>query len=116
MARWLQVQLASGTLPGSEARLYSEANANEMWQPVVPVPITRFPPLLADLTPQFRGYSLGWNVQDYRGHKVIQHGGGTLGFRAIVSLLPAKDVPWAMAMNAEDNDFTIGLHYELLDH
>jgi CubicO group peptidase (beta-lactamase class C family) len=116
IARWLQVQLASGQLPGSEARLFSEANANEMWQPVVPVPVTRLPPALADATPQFRGYALGWNVQDYRGHKVIQHGGGTLGFRAIVSLLPEKNVAWAIAMNSEDNEFTIGLHYELLDH
>ncbi len=116
MARWLQVQLAAGQLPGSEARLFTAGNAREMWQPVVPVPVTPLPPALADATPQFRGYALGWNVQDYRGHKVIQHGGGTLGFRAIVALLPEKNVGWAIAMNSEDNEFTIGLHYELLDH
>jgi hypothetical protein len=80
------------------------------------VPVPRFPPPLDAATPQFRGYALGWNVQDYRGHKVIQHGGGTLGFRAIVALLPEKNVAWAIAMNSEDNEFTIGLHYELLDH
>jgi CubicO group peptidase (beta-lactamase class C family) len=116
IARWLQLQLAAGQLPGSEARLFTAANAREMWQPVVPVPVTPLPPPLADAAPQFRGYALGWNVQDYRGHKVIQHGGGTLGFRAIVALLPEKNVAWAIAMNSEDNEFTIGLHYELLDH
>jgi len=116
IARWLQVQLAEGQLPGSETRLFTADNAREMWQPVIPVPVTKFQPPLADLSPQFRGYALGWSVQDYRGHKVLQHGGGTLGFRAIVALLPEKNVAWAIASNSEDNEFTVGLHYELLDH
>ena len=116
IARWLQLQLAAGQLSGSEERLFTADSAREMWQPVVPVPVTPFPPPLADAAPQFRSYALGWTVQDYRGHKVIQHGGGTLGFRAIVAVLPEKNVAWAIAMNSEDNEFTIGLHYELLDH
>jgi CubicO group peptidase (beta-lactamase class C family) len=116
IARWLQVQLGAGQLPGSGGRLFSAESASEMWQPVVPVPINRFPAPLADAAPQFRGYSLGWMVQDYRGHKIIVHGGGTLGFRAIIAMLPEKNVAWAIAMNSEDGEFTVGLHYELLDH
>ncbi len=116
LARWLAVQLASGQLPGTEERLFSAENAREMWQPVVPVPATPFPPALADAVPQFRGYALGWMVQDYRGHKVIQHGGGTLGFRAVVVLIPGKDTGFAIAVNSEDNEVVPGLQYELLDH
>jgi CubicO group peptidase (beta-lactamase class C family) len=116
IARWLATQLAAGQIPGSETRLFSEVSSREMWQPVVPVPVTPFPPPLEDAAPQFRGYALGWSVQDYRGHKIIQHGGGTLGFRAIVVLIPGKNVGYAIAMNSEDNEFTVGLHYELLDH
>jgi CubicO group peptidase (beta-lactamase class C family) len=116
LARWLQVQLAAGKLPGSEQRLYSAANAAEMWQPVVPVPVTPLPPALADAKPQFRGYALGWMVQDYRGHKVVQHGGGTQGFRAVVVLIPEKNVGFAIAVNSEDNEFVPGIQYELLDH
>ncbi len=66
--------------------------------------------------PQFRGYALGWMVQDYRGHKVIQHGGGTLGFRAVVVLIPEKNTGFAIVNNSEDNELVPGLHYELLDH
>jgi CubicO group peptidase (beta-lactamase class C family) len=116
IARWLQVQLAGGQLPGSADRLFSADNAREMWRPVVPVPVTPFPPPLEDAAPQFRGYALGWSVQDYRGHKIVQHGGGTLGFRAIVVLIPERNVGYAIAVNSEDNEFTVGLHYELLDH
>lgn len=116
LARWLAVQLASGQLPGTDKRLFSAESAQAMWQPVVPVPATPFPPALADAVPQFRGYALGWMVQDYRGHKVIQHGGGTLGFRAVVVLIPGKNTGFAIAVNAEDNEVVPGLQYELLDH
>lgn len=116
LTRWLQVQLAAGAIPGTDRRLYSEASAREMWQPVVPVPVTPLPPALADLVPQFRGYALGWVVQDYRGHKVIQHTGGTQGFRTIVTLLPEKNVGFAISNNSEDNGLVLGLEYELLDH
>jgi CubicO group peptidase (beta-lactamase class C family) len=116
LARWLQVQLASGQIPGSERKLFTPESAREMWQPVVPVPITPLPPPLADATPQFRGYALGWSVQDYRGHKVIQHGGGTQGFRAVVVLIPGKNTGFAIVNNSEENGFVPGLQYELLDH
>ena len=116
LARWLQVQLAEGQLPGTEQRIWSAVNTEQMRQPVVPVPVTPLPPALADATPQFRGYALGWMVQDYRGHKVVQHGGGTQGFRAVVVLIPEKNVGFAIANNSEDNEFVPGLQYELLDH
>ena len=116
LARWLSVQLANGRLPDSEQRLFSEASSQEMWQPVVPVPITPLPPALADAAPQFSGYALGWAVEDYRGHKIIQHGGGTQGFRAVVVLIPEKNTGFAIVNNSEDNEFVPGLQYELLDH
>ncbi len=116
LSRWLLLQLAAGQIPGSDKHLYSAANAAEMWQPVVPVPLTPLPPSLADATPQFRGYALGWIVQDYRGHKIIQHGGGTQGFRTVVVLIPEKNTGFAIVNNSEDNEFVPGLEYELLDH
>ncbi len=116
LSRWLLTQLATGRIPGSEQRLYSDASAAEMWQPVTPVPMTPLPGPLADAAPQFRGYALGWVVQDYQGHKIIQHGGGTQGFRAVVVLIPGKKTGFAIVNNSEDNEFVPGLEYELLDH
>jgi len=116
LARWLGVQLSGGQIPGSDQRLFSAERAQEMWQPVVPMPVTPLPGALADLTPQFRNYALGWIVQDYRGHKIIQHAGGTQGFRAVVVLIPEKKTGFAIAMNSEELGFVPGLQYELLDH
>jgi CubicO group peptidase (beta-lactamase class C family) len=116
LARWLLTQLAAGKIPGSERQLYSPENAQEMWKAVVPVKPTPLPPPLADAVPQFRSYALGWIVQDYRGHRVIQHSGGTQGFRTLVVLIPEKNTGFAVANNSEDNEFAPGLVYELLDH
>ena len=116
-ARWMQVQLALGALPGEQGkRLWSEANAREMWNPQVPVPIRRYPAPITDITPQFSGYALGWNVQDYRGVKVIQHGGAVFGVLAFVVLVPEHDLGIALMINSEDVDVQRGLGFELLDH
>ena len=115
-ARWLQVQLAQGALPDGDARLYSEASAREMWTPQVHVPIRPFPEPIAAITPQFSGYALGWNVQDYRGVKVVQHGGAVFGVLAFVVLLPEQGVGIALQINSEDVEVLRGLAHELVDH
>jgi CubicO group peptidase (beta-lactamase class C family) len=116
-AKWMQLQLAQGKVPGGDGkRLYSEASAREMWSPQVPVPIRTYPVPIADITPQFSGYGFGWNVQDYRGIKVIQHGGAVFGVLAFVVLVPERDLGIALMINSEDVDVMRGLGYELLDH
>ncbi|HBK47704.1 MAG TPA: serine hydrolase, partial [Xanthomonadaceae bacterium] len=93
LARWLQVQLAHGALPGADGRrLYSEAAARELWTPQVLVPIQPLPAPIADITPQFSAYALGWNVQDYRGIKVVQHGGAVFGVLTFLVLVPERDL------------------------
>lgn len=115
LARWLQIQLAQGALPGG-GRLYSEAAAREMWTPQVLTPIRPSPGPISDTTPQFSSYALGWSVQDYRGVKVIQHGGAVFGVLTMVVLVPDRDVGFALQINSEDGTVLRGLMYELLDH
>lgn len=115
-ARWMQVQLGRGALPGDGARVYSEASAQEMWNPQVPMPIRPYPSPIADITPQFSGYALGWQVQDYRGVKVLQHGGAVFGALAFVMLVPDHGLGIALMVNSEDVEVLRGLGQELLDH
>ena len=114
--RWIQGQLALGGLPDGKGRVYSEASARAMWTPQVPVPIRAFPAPIADITPQFSAYGYGWNVQDYRGVKVVQHGGAVFGVLTFVVLVPERDLGIALQMNSEDVEIMRGLGYELLDH
>ena len=116
-ARWIQVQLAQGALAGEgKGRLYSEAVARQMWSPHVPLPIQPYPEPIADITPQFSAYALGWGVQDYRGVKVVQHGGAVFGVLAFVVLVPEHDLGIALQVNSEDVAVMRALGYELLDH
>jgi CubicO group peptidase (beta-lactamase class C family) len=117
LARWLQIQLAQGALPEAPGkRLYSEAAAREMWTPQVLLPLRQFPAPISEITPQFSSYALGWNVQDYRGVKVIQHGGAVFGVLTMVVLVPDHKLAFSLQINSEDVDVMRGLMYELLDH
>lgn len=115
MAKWIQVQLAEGKA-ASGAQVFSQASAREMWKPVVLMNASPLPGPLAEASAQFSTYALGWNVKDYRGHKIISHGGGTLGFRAVLVLIPEKNIGFAMMVNSEENAMIPGLTNELLDH
>jgi len=92
LAEWLKIQLGHGALPGG-GRLFSEAQAVEMWKGVTVQPITPYPGSLAPLTPKFSTYALGWEVEDYKGARIISHGGGVFGSITHVILLPDQDWP-----------------------
>lgn len=115
MAAWLRIQLAQGALPGG-GRLFSAAQAAEMWKPVTPMPIAELPPSLAAAQPTQQAYALGWQVQDYRGHRMIQHGGGVFGSITRVVILPDRNVAFAIMMNSEESGLLLGLTYMLADH
>lgn len=115
MARWMTIQLAAGALPAG-TRLWSEAQAREMWNPVVLQPVRDPPPSLAATKPNFATYALGWDVRDYRGTKIVSHGGAVFGFLSTVVLIPEKNVGFTILINSEDGHLIRGLMYELLDH
>jgi hypothetical protein len=116
MARWLLIQLDGGRLPGGTGRLFSEAAHAQMWQPVVVMPIAERPPALRLTQPTLSNYALGWDVEDYRGAKIIWHGGAVFGFLTAVVLLPDKHVGFSIQINSEDGEIIRGLMYELVDH
>lgn len=116
LARWLQVQLARGALPGGEARLLSERSVLEMWTPVVTRPIQPLPDAVSAAQPTFDTYALGWTVRDYLGAKTISHGGGVFGSITVVMLIPEHEVGFAIVINSEEVQLLRGLMYELLDH
>src|SRR5436190_24274698 len=47
-------------------------------------------------------YTMGWVVSDYRGLKVVGHGGLIDGFRMQIMLVPEKDLGFAVLTNLHD--------------
>ena len=116
MTRWLLTQLNHGEIPGGNARLFSAEQSKQMWAPVTLQPIDSKPPEFAVTQPNFDAYALGWDVEDYRGTKIISHGGAVFGSLTTVVLIPSKNVGFSIAVNSEDGEIVRGLMYELLDH
>ncbi len=48
-------------------------------------------------------YARGWRVFDYAGETVVFHGGAVQGYRAIMALLPDRDVGIVMLWNCESS-------------
>ena len=116
MSRWLLAQLAQGKISGSDKRLFSDEQSQQMWTAVVPTPTRQFPAEFAVTNPNFNLYALGWDVSDYRGAKVVGHDGAVLGSQATIALLPGKNIGIFIAANSEDGEIILGLRDELLDY
>jgi len=115
-ARWIRIQLDGGKIPGSDKHLFSKASRDMMWTPVTIIPIHPAPAPIAATTPSFNLYALGWDVRDYRGTKILEHGGAVFGFQTAIVLIPSKKVGFSIEINSEDGEIILGLMYELLDH
>ncbi len=50
-----------------------------------------------------RYYSLGWRIYEYRGRKIVYHGGYIQGYRAEIAFCPAEDVGIAFMQNSPNS-------------
>lgn len=114
MGPWLKLQLDSGQLDKSR-RIFSEAAAQMLWTPQTLIPISALPKPLALAQPQFEAYALGFEVQDYRGHKIITHLGGVLGGVSAVVIIPERNAAFAIMLNSEDVGTLFAMREHLLD-
>jgi CubicO group peptidase (beta-lactamase class C family) len=116
ITKWLRVQLDRGEIKPSGARLFTEKNANEMWTPVTLVPVEPGRTRLPGTEPNFQAYALGFELRDYKGHKLVWHGGAVEGGLSLTAMLPEKHVGFAAMINSEDGEALVAVFYRLLDH
>jgi CubicO group peptidase (beta-lactamase class C family) len=119
LSHWIQVQLGHGTWTdanGKQTKVFSEAQSREMWTPAVLTPTAKYPGSLAAYSPKFSAYALGWSVRDYRGARLLEHGGAIFGVQTYIVLIPERNLGFAVQMNAEDFYVMRGIAAELLDH
>jgi hypothetical protein len=94
MAQWLRMQMGNGL--HDKKRIVSAAAMAEMHSPQVMV---AFPRMFAEMPfvfnyavlrsrPLFLTYGLGWFIQEFRGKKLIHHGGDIEGQRCQAGFIP----------------------------
>lgn len=86
MAQWVRLMLNGGIVDGN--RLLSEKSFAELT-----VSHGRFSP--------GTDYGYGWFLQDWHGHKLVQHGGNIDGFSAMTAFMPDQRLGLVALTNAE---------------
>ena len=112
MAQWVRLQLGEGIYQGR--RLLSENSIKEMQTPQT---IIRFDEPRAKLYPEahFLTYGLGWFLSDYRGRKVVEHGGAIDGMRAGVAMIPEEKLGLVVLTNLHGNTLPHALMFKIFD-
>ena len=100
MTKWLQVQLSDGSLEGKH--LINKETLKEMH--TVQTPIPSYP----DKEPYVFGYGLGWMTGFYKGHYMVEHGGGIDGFISSTMLFPKDKTGIIILTNSHSSPFFAG--------
>lgn len=112
MAQWVRMQLAGGTYAGRkvlEPRTIKEMHALQMH--------TRISETDEKLNPEshLTGYGLGWSLRDYRGLRLVSHGGAIRGMRAWVAMFPEKNLGVVVLTNMAESTLPIAIGMRALD-
>jgi len=114
MAQWVRLQLGGGVYRGT--RLLSAAAVQEMHTPQIVIPLDTATQRLRPST-HFAAYGLGWVLTDYRGRKIVSHGGAIDGFRAQVGLVPEERLGIVILTNGGEpgRALTVALQFRVAD-
>lgn len=93
MARWVTLLLNEGTVGAGddEQVIVTPGSIDVMWTPFTLATATG-PAGALRAESHFLLYGLGWFIQDYRGERVIQHGGNIDGMSALVAMIPEEEL------------------------
>lgn len=113
LAAWLEFQLADGVAP-SGTRLVS---AKPLLETRTPQNLMRLEGGAKQSFPDTvqASYAMGWVVNDYRGLKVVAHGGLIDGFRMQITLVPEQQLGFAVLCNMHDSRLPIAVTNSLID-
>jgi len=111
MSRWLITQLDSGRTPDG-FQLFKPAATEELWKIVRPMPVSKEPEWLKPNQKNFYGYALGFRTYDYRGVKVVGHGGLLTGFVSQIAMVPEKK----LGIVVLTNQLSSGAYWAIINH
>lgn len=87
VAQWVRLNLNSGKF--QDKQLISAANIKEMHSSQTIIPLEGLYTSIYSEA-HFLNYGMGWFLSDYRGRKMVEHGGAIDGMRAAVSMIPEE--------------------------
>ncbi|MHC4625834.1 MAG: serine hydrolase [Planctomycetota bacterium] len=100
MTKWLLFNLNSGRV--GDRQVISEASLAEMHNPQMVIRKS-----MCGYLEHLELYGMGWFISDYRGHRVIHHGGNVDGFSALVSFMPEEKTGVVALLNSTNFMFFV---------
>ncbi|NNF27381.1 MAG: serine hydrolase [Gemmatimonadetes bacterium] len=117
MARWVRLHLGGGEFDGT--RLLSQGQAIELGTPQFVVDPDRAGSMNAlnqvGVGIHFFTYGLAWQVFDYRGRKVMWHGGNIDGMAAVVAMIPEESLGLVILTNRNGGTVRDALMLRIFD-
>ncbi|MBA3633176.1 MAG: serine hydrolase [Acidobacteria bacterium] len=112
MAQWVRLQLGGGKYQNKQ--LISPTAIKEMHAPQTIIPLEG---AMEKLYPEahFLSYGLGWFLSDYRGRKLVEHGGAIDGMRALVAMMPEEKMGIVILTNLGGTTLPMPLAYRIFD-
>jgi CubicO group peptidase (beta-lactamase class C family) len=108
MANWVLLNLGKGKF--KDKQIISEAALAEIHTPQAVMPsFIQFDELL------YSNYGMGWAIMPYRGHLLLEHGGGIDGFIAMVAFLPRDNMGAVILSNSGSTPLPSILVYNIID-
>jgi CubicO group peptidase (beta-lactamase class C family) len=112
VVQWVRLHLAQGEY--QKQRLLSSGAAKEMQTSQT---VIRAEPPFSLLYPEahFLNYGIGWFLHDYKGRKVVEHGGAIDGMRAQVAMLPEEKLGLVILTNMDGTMLPLALMNRIFD-
>lgn len=112
MAQWIRMNLGGGMYENK--KILSAAAVKEMQTPQT---VIRIEGNNERLYPEahFLNYGLGWFLSDFRGRKLVEHGGAIDGMRAEVAMLPEEKLGVVILTNRQGSVLPHVLMYRVFD-
>lgn len=110
MCKWVQFNLDNGKVDGKQ--IISEANMKEVHKANM---LMSEPLLLPFPEEDFYSYGMGWFVETYRGHVMVEHGGNIDGFSALVTMIPDMQLGIVCLTNFNNSFNTYASTNDILD-
>lgn len=110
MQKWIIFLLNEGVSDEGDTLMQAKT-IRKLWSVMNPLPVGRYD---ESIGVHFKGYGMGWFVQDYQGYKLINHGGGLPGYITKVALVPELDLGFVILTN-DMSPVCTALMYEIID-
>ena len=111
MLKWVSMHLNEGEFEGKQ--IISKESMKQLHKPTMILPQLMDMPQSETTLPS---YGLGWFVENYRGHTLVQHGGNINGFSTNTSFIPDLNLGVVVLTNMNVSDLHVAIAKEIYDH